>query len=51
MFLKYPVVISILAVVIIGVGVAFAAGQLNLPADPVEVTHFGWLAGVIKISP
>ena len=42
---KRTVVFSTVAVIVLGVGVAFAAGLLNLPMIPVYVTHSAWLGG------
>ena len=42
---QLSVLVSAMAVLVIGVGVAFAAGLLRLPSEPVTVVHGDWLAG------
>ena len=42
---KRSIILSVVAVIVLGVGVAFAAGLLNLPMIPVYVTHSAWLGG------
>lgn len=42
---NYQLVLAVSAALVVGLGVAYAAGVLNLPPYPVTVTHGPWLGG------